>query len=281
MKVGFIGTGLMGNPMASRLVDADYSISVYNRTINKTQNLEQKGAEVFTSPSGVISASEIIFLMLSEGKVVEEIIASANDYSKKTIVQMSTISPEESISFEKIITKSGGKYLEAPVLGSIREAQEGKLLVMVGGEKELYESNRNLLNIIGETFYAGEVGKASALKLAFNQLIGALISAFALSLGIVLKENISVDVFMNILKKSVLFAPTFEKKLDFMLTGNFDSTNFPTKHLLKDIKLILEEAKKLKIEITTINSVKNVLEKAVEMGLAEKDYSSLFSAIVT
>jgi 3-hydroxyisobutyrate dehydrogenase len=281
MKIGFIGTGLMGNPMASRLIEAGYSLSIFNRTLNKTENLEKKGAEVYTSPAGVISASEVIFLMLTDGNAVKEMLTSVNDYSEKVIIQMSTISPEESKYFERIINNSNGKYFEAPVLGSIKEAQEGKLFVMIGGEEQLYKSNMYLFKIIGEPYFIGEVGKAAALKLAFNQLIGALISAFALSLGIVLKENISVDVFMNILKRSLLFAPTFEKKLDFMLSGNFDLTNFPTKHLLKDINLIINEAKKLGIETSTINSVKKILQKAVDMGLAEKDYSSLFKAIVT
>jgi 3-hydroxyisobutyrate dehydrogenase len=281
MKLGFIGTGLMGNPMAERLLQAGYELSVFNRTIEKTKNLNQKGAKVCTKPGDVISRSEIIFLMLSDGKAVEDILSTTGIYFGKKIIQMSTISPDESKKFEKMISDLDGKYFEAPVLGSIQQVKEGTLFVMVGGEKQLFDSNLTLLKVFGEPFYIGEVGKASALKLAFNQLIASLISAFSLSLGIVLKENISVEQFMSILKRSLLFAPTFEKKLDNMLSRNFEATNFPTKHLLKDINLIIDEAKKLGLETTAIDGVQKILQKSVEMGLSDKDYSSLFNAIVT
>jgi 3-hydroxyisobutyrate dehydrogenase len=281
MKIGFIGTGLMGNPMAAKLIEAGNDVTVYNRTIEKTVNLEQKGAKVNKSPAEVISSTDIIFLMLSNGKAVSEILSSAKKYSGKLVIQMSTISPDENIKLAGKIRKAGGDYIEAPVLGSILQVKEGKLFVMVGGDKQIFELNLNLLKIFGEPFYIGEVGKASALKLAFNQLIGSLITAFSLSLGIVLKENIPVELFMNILKQSYLFARTFEMKLDNMLTNNFDSTNFPTKHLLKDINYVVKEAKKLEIDTTAVEGVRKILSKTMEMGLSEKDYSSLFKAVVT
>jgi 3-hydroxyisobutyrate dehydrogenase len=281
MKVGFIGTGLMGNPMAEKLIEAGYKLSVYNRTIAKTSNLEQKGASVKNSPMELISETDIIFLMLSDGNVVLEALASTKKYSGKLIIQMSTISPAESIKLSEKIHKTGGKYLEAPVLGSIPQVKERKLFVMVGGDRQLFESYLNIFRLFGEPYYVGEVGKASALKLAFNQLIGSLITAFSFSLGLVMKENINIDLFMNILKKSNLFAPTFETKLDYMLMKNFDTTNFPTKHLLKDINYVLKEAKKLEIDTTALKGVKKILSKTIEMGLAEKDYSSLISAVVT
>jgi 3-hydroxyisobutyrate dehydrogenase len=281
MKLGFIGTGLMGNPMAEKLIDAGHYVTVYNRTIDKTANLEQKGAKVKITPAEVIAETDIIFLMLSNGTVVSEILTSAKKYSGKLIIQMSTISPDENKKLLARIKKAGGEYIESPVLGSIKQVIEGKLFVMVGGDRQLFESNLNLLTIFGEPFYIGEVGKASALKLAFNQLIASLMTAFAFSLGIVIKENIPVELFMNILRQSNLFAPTFDMKLNNMLSKNFDTTNFPTKHLLKDINYTIKEAQKLELNISALNGVRKILNSAVEMGLSEKDYSSLFNSVVT
>ena len=281
MKIGFIGTGLMGNPMAEKLMEAGHDLIVFNRTIEKTTNLEQKGAKVSKSPEQLISTADTIILMLSDGKVVKETLSLTKKYSGKIIIQMSTILPDENIKLSGKINKAGGKYLEAPVLGSIPQVKEGKLFVMAGGDRQLFESNLKLLQVFGDPFYIGEVGKASALKLAFNQLIASLITAFSLSLGIVMKENIHIDLFMNILKQSNLFAPTFEMKLNYMLMKNFDMTNFPTKHLLKDINYVIKEAKKLELNTTALEGVRKILSKTMEMGLGEKDYSSLFKAVVT
>ncbi|MGE5457297.1 MAG: NAD(P)-dependent oxidoreductase, partial [Methanococcaceae archaeon] len=172
--------------------------------------------------------------------------------------------------------------LEAPVLGSIPQAKEGKLIVMVGGAKELFEQFKTLFEAFGpEPLYIGQVGKASALKLAFNQLIATLTAAFSLSLGIVQKENIEVEQFMSILRKSALYAKTFDVKLNNMLNDNFSSVNFPAKHLLKDINLTLNMTDDLKIDSTVLQAVAKILEKTLDLGNAEKDYSVLYDSVVT
>ncbi|MCX6151870.1 MAG: NAD(P)-dependent oxidoreductase [Ignavibacteriales bacterium] len=281
MKTGFIGTGLMGNPMAEKLLSVGNELLVYNRTIEKTSNLKIKGAQICSTPAEVILKADIIFLMLADGKAIEDVLKSILSFGGKTIIQMSTVSPEENKLFAKKVITSGGDFLEAPVLGSIQQVKESKLFVMVGSTKALYEKHSATLQIFGESIYIGEVGKASALKLAFNQLIASLTASFSISLGIVQKEKIDVELFMGILKRSALMAPTFEKKLDNMLTRNFDATNFPTKHLLKDVNLVIDEAKKLEINTSSLEGVQKILEHAIKMGLSEKDYSSLYNAVVS
>jgi 3-hydroxyisobutyrate dehydrogenase len=123
------------------------------------------------------------------------------------------------------------------------------------------------------------VGSAAAAKLALNQLIASLTSAFALSLGFVERQGVEVEQFMQILRQSALYAPTFDKKLQQMRDRNYANPNFPTKHLLKDTNLFLTEAQSIGLNVSSLEGVRKVLETAQQLGLSEADYSSLFSAI--
>lgn len=283
MQISFIGTGLMGSPMSERLLKAGHELYVYNRTLEKTVPLKQKGAKVAVTSHEARHLGEAVFLMLSNAAAVNEMLFSADEeekFSGQTIIQMSTISPDESRAIARKVIDAGGDYLEAPVLGSVPQATEGKLVIMVGGNRDLYEKWRPVLEAMGPApLYVGEVGKASAMKLALNQMIASLTSAFSLSLGIIMNEGIDTDIFMNVLRNSALYAKTFDVKLNNMLKNDFSNVNFPAKHLLKDVGLTLNEAKKLGLDTVVIEAVQELLKKTVDMGLEDMDYSVLFNAV--
>lgn len=283
MKVGFIGTGLMGLPMAQRLLDADRLAGAYNRTPAKLEPLQAAGATIAPSPAALIADAHCLVLMLTHAQAIREVVLSEEARSAlvgKTVIQMGTIAPAESKAIRDEVVAAGGDYLEAPVLGSIPEAKTGKLLVMVGGTPEQFERCLGVLQCFSpDPSLVGPVGTAAALKLALNQLIGSLTTAFATSLGFVLQEGVAVEIFMQILRNSALYAPTFDKKLQRMLDRNYDNPNFPAKHLLKDMNLFLSEANALALDTRTVAAVSQVLERTGELGLAEADYSALFAAV--
>lgn len=282
MQVGFIGTGLMGLPMAQRLVEAEIDLIAYNRTPEKLEPLQKAGVRIAQQPIEAIIGSDCIILILTNASAIRRLLLSdvKQHLAEKTVIQMSTIAPSESIAIAKDIIAAGGEYLEAPVLGSIPEAQSGKLIVMVGGTEAQFERWQALLQNFGaEPLLIGEVGTASAIKLALNQLIASLSTAFALSLGFVERQGAEVDIFMQILRQSALYAPTFDKKLQRMRDRNYSNPNFPTKHLLKDTELFINEAQGERMNISSIEGVKKILEIAITSGFADADYSSLFSAI--
>ncbi len=284
MKVGFLGTGLMGVPMAQRLLAANIELVAYNRTREKLAPLEEAGGAIAPTPDQVIAASECVILMLTNAAAIQNVLlseASRQQLAGRTVIQMGTITPTESKAIRDEVVANGGDYLEAPVLGSIPEAQAGKLIVMVGGSTEQFQRWSNLLGNFGsQPMLIGEVGTAAALKLALNQLIASLSSAFALSLSFVERQGIDVELFMQILRNSALYAPTFDKKLQRMLDRNYSNPNFPTKHLLKDTDLFICEAKSIGLNVSSIEGVRQILETAIAQGLSEADYSSLFSAII-
>lgn len=282
MQIGFLGTGLMGQPMVIRLLEKNHRVTVFNRTKSKLQPLIAAGAKAADSAAEVVRQTECTILMLSDAAAIAQTLLSepANCLSDRTIIQMGTIAPTESQSICDAVVAAGGEYLEAPVLGSIPQVKTGKLLVMVGSTKAQFDRYSELLKCYSpEPMYVGEVGTASAMKLALNQLIAGLTSTFALSLGLVQQQGVDVEQFMEVVRQSALYAPTFDKKLDRMCERNFAEPNFPTKHLLKDTNLFLTQAEKLGLDTSSLEGIKQVIERAIALGLAEQDYSSIYSAI--
>jgi 3-hydroxyisobutyrate dehydrogenase len=283
MKVALIGTGLMGRPMAARLLAAGYHLSVFNRTWDRAKPLESLGAQIAGTAAEAIEAAHCVVLMLSDAEAIQQVIFDSRprpDLSSRTVIQMGTISPRESIDFCREMRQRGGDYLEAPVLGSIPEAMTGNLLVMVGGSESQFDRWFELLQCFCPSpLLIEEVGKASALKLAMNQLIASITAGFALSLGLIKKYEIEVDLFMKILRESALYAPTFDKKLDRMLNRDYANPNFPGKHLLKDVALFHRAAQTLNLETIGIGAIRRLLEITLEKGYADSDYSALFETI--
>jgi 3-hydroxyisobutyrate dehydrogenase len=193
---------------------------------------------------------------------------------------MGTIAPQQSQHIEHQLNSAGAEYLECPVLGSLPEARSGKLILMAAGMEDNYKQALPLLKMIGETpRYIGRTGQAAAVKLALNQLIAGLTATFSLSLALIEENGIDVDQFMQILRESALYAPTFDKKLDRMRNRNFSDPNFPTKHLAKDTRLFLEVGEQLRLDTSALEGINRLLDKTIAMGLDNTDYSALYAAI--
>jgi 3-hydroxyisobutyrate dehydrogenase len=283
-RIGFIGTGLLGFPMAQQLCAAGLPLVAYNRTRAKAEPLGAEGATIAATPAEVFANTECIILMLTDAPAIRDVLFTDEvrpHLAQRTIIQMGTIRPHESIEISSEVQAAGGDYLEAPVLGSIPQAQQARLIVMVGSSPSQFAQWRDLLATFGpEPRHIGPLGKAAAVKLALNQLIGALSGAFSLSLGMVQRHGIDTEMFMDILRKSPLYAPAFDNKLPRMLERNFDDPNFPAKHLLKDILLIEHEAAALGLNTADIAGLRQILEIAASGELADKDYSALFAVVV-
>jgi 3-hydroxyisobutyrate dehydrogenase len=282
MQMGLIGTGLMGGPLGDRLLSAGHSLTVYNRTAQKTEGLVQNGAVCAKTPGAVIAQSEAIVLMLADAPAIESCLFSETvDWAGRMVIQMGTIAPQESIAIAARVVNLGGRYLEAPVLGSIPEARSGSLIIMVGAPPEDFDRALPILQLFGpEPKWIGPVGSGAVVKLALNQLIGSLTAGFALSLGLVQQSGTPIEGFMEILRQSALYAPTFDKKLQRMVDRNYENPNFPTQHLLKDLRLFNTAASPKGLNIEVSEAIASVLTQAVAQNLAALDYSAIYDAIV-
>ena len=281
VKVAVLGMGLMGSPMVVNLFNNDIDVIAYNRSPEKLATLQSKGIHITSNSEDAIAFADCVILMLSDYPAIQEILIDRNvNLKNKTVIQMGTIAPDESKKLSEQVIDRGGEYFEAPVLGSIPEVKSGKLLVMVGSTPEQFEQWRSLLGYFSpEPLLVGEVGRAAALKLALNQMIAGLTSTFALSLSFIQQQDVDIDIFMNILRDSALYAPTFDKKLTRMCDRNFANPNFPSKHLLKDIKLFLTSAEKMNLNTEALQGIESIVTQTVKNNFANSDYSALIEGI--
>jgi 3-hydroxyisobutyrate dehydrogenase len=282
MTVSIIGIGLMGQALGERLLEQQQTLVIYNRNANKTVKLAQKGATALNSAQQAVSISDICLLFLSDANAINTVLDTIESQHLigKTFIQMGTIAPDESRLLEQRLNQQDCSYLECPVLGSLPEARSGSLILMAAGDRAVFDAVLPLLNQIGnQPKYFGITGNGSTVKLAMNQLIAGLTSSFALSLALIEKEGVDSDEFMSVVRDSALYAPTFDKKLERMLTRDFANPNFPTKHLAKDTTLFLNIAERLALNTAALEGISDLLQYTLAKGLADTDYSALYAGV--
>ncbi len=279
-KVGLMGIGAMGKALADKILGANVKLEVWNRSKEKTTVFQNKEVKSHNSPENLVDSTDVIILMLTDYLAIKESLHQISSFKNKTIIQMGTISPSESVLLYQDINKKGGIYFEATVLGSIPDIKTGKLIMMIGGEENNLSDWKWLFSIFGpKPLYVGPVGHAATLKLAMNQLIGSMTCAFSASLALIINKDINLDVFMEIVRDSALYAPTFDKKLDKMLNGDFKNGNFSTKHLLKDLNLFINESLSCGIDTTSVKGARDISQLTVDNKKQDDDYSAVYSTI--
>jgi 3-hydroxyisobutyrate dehydrogenase-like beta-hydroxyacid dehydrogenase len=283
VRAALIGAGLMGAPMARRLLGAGHEVVVYGRTRARAETLAPIGARVAPSGPAALAAAPVAILMLRDGPAIEATLwpgGAAADFAGRTVIQMGTIAPAESRDLQRRVVAGGGDYLEAPVLGSIPQAESGRLIVMVGATAGQFDRWRGLLGAFSPApRHVGAVGQAAVLKLCLNQMIASLMSSFALGIGMTRRAGLPVETFMDILRESALHARTFDNKLDAIRSRNFSAPHFTTSALLKDIDLALAEARALGLEPAALAGVREAFALAVGAGLGDLDYSSVYAKV--
>jgi 3-hydroxyisobutyrate dehydrogenase len=282
MQVAVLGTGLLGSPVAERLHSTGHTVTVYNRTQQKMDGLRRLGLAAVTAARDAVRSADCILLLLSDAAAIRSVLfnQARHHLARRTIIQMGTIGPSESTAIQQEVTALNGEYCEAPVLGSVAEAHAGSLLLLFGGRRDQLTRWSDVLGSLSrEPKYVGHVGKAAALKLALNQLIAAETAAFSLSLALIQQAHVDVDLFMDVLRASALFAPTFEKKLPRLLSRDYSRPNFSARHLLKDVRLILDTAKRSGLMTSGLEGVTPLISEVIDCGLADADYSAIFEAV--
>ena len=283
MKTAVLGLGLMGSEIALRLKRQGREVIGWNRGQANREAATRRGLELAQTPAEAVAASERVLLVLSDAAAITDTLFDPVEpvaLRGRILIQIGTIAPAESRAIAERVALLGGDYLEAPVLGSLPEAREGALILMAGGDRDLFERCRPLLRDLSrDPQWIGPVGQGAALKLAMNQLIAGLTASFATSLALVRREGIDVDQFMTLLRGSALHAKTFDKKLDKYLSHDYAGASFPLKHLLKDVRLFARVGEAVGVDTRVISAIEAVCADAVAAGLADQDYSALYETI--
>ena len=280
-SVALLGTGLLGESIGQRLLQRGVSLHVWNRTQDRSQALIEAGAQALHSPAEAAHCCDSLITVLRDGPVTAAVLNDIGPLDGSTLITMGTVGVSESQALAERATQQGGQYLEAPVLGSKPQALNGSLLVMAGGEEQVFEEQRPLLShLCQEPQLVGPVGSGAATKLALNQLIASLTHSFSLSLQLIQRAGVPVETFMAILRPSALYAPTFDKKLQRMLDHSYADPNFSTALLRKDLRLFLEEATTAGLQDQGLSGLLSLLEQAKGTELDEQDYCALHELTV-
>jgi 3-hydroxyisobutyrate dehydrogenase len=283
MQISVLGTGLLGSEIAIRLKEQGFTVSAWNRTAGKAAPLATVGIRLPDTAAAALADADLVLLLLADAPAIEATLFAADTepaLAGRNIVQMGTIAPTESQALAARVADAGAAYLEAPVLGSLPEARAGKLLVMAGGDAVLYRRCLPVFEALSqEPRHIGAIGQAAALKLAMNQLIAGLTATFSLSLGLVRRAGLDVEQFMEVLRGSALYAPTFDKKLDKYLQHDYAGANFPLKHLLKDVRLMQGVMGEAGLDTGLLDAVATAADRAIESGYGDADYSALYEAL--
>ncbi|MEW8013520.1 MAG: NAD(P)-dependent oxidoreductase [Candidatus Sedimenticola endophacoides] len=283
MRIAQLGLGLMGLHVALRLQRQGFEVGGWNRGAGRMEAARRAGLAADADLPALVRGADTLILTLSDYPAIQAVLFAPGrtlELEGRLILQMGTIGPAESRALAARCREAGAEYLEAPVLGSLPEAEAGTLIVMAGGGEAEYARVLPLLSALGRApERVGGVGQAAALKLAMNQLIASLTAGFSLSLGLVRAEGLDVERFMALLRASALYAPNYDKKLGKMLAHDYASANFPLKHLLKDMALFRGVAAAVGIDDTLPAAHAALLQRGAAAGLDDLDYSSLYELI--
>lgn len=276
-RIAWIGLGHMGTPMALNLIKAGYDLSVYNRTDEKLLPLIDAGAKPYRSVVEICLDSDIIFIMLSDDKatssVFEQILTI--DISGKLFINMSTISPDLSIKLSAQVIEKNGRYLEAPVSGSVKPAQDGTLIILAGGNNEDYDIAIPYFERLGKlSLLLGAVGQGAKAKLAINYYMSVVVEGLAETVLFAEKNGIDRETMMFITNESACGSPMSKMKTPSMLQDKYPAA-FPLKHMMKDIGLVQGQG----LNTDMSKAVSEVYKKAMDMNLGDEDLMAVIKAL--
>ncbi|WP_120934285.1 NAD(P)-dependent oxidoreductase [Helicobacter pylori] len=277
MKIGWIGLGAMGTPMATRLCDANLEVSVYNRTESKAASLKEKGVAVYTNPIDLAAKVDLIFTMLSDKTAIDAVLTPEfwEQMSEKIVVNMSTIAPLESLALEKTAQKHQVTYLEVPVSGSVGAAKAGALLILAAGEEEVVTQLKPVLAHLGsQTFYLGKIGQGARAKLSINSLLAQMGVAYSEALLLAKHLGVDTESFLQIIGQSGMNSPLFQAKKGMWLQDSYPAA-FSLKLMLKDIRLAKNEAGEA-MELPFLFKAQELYSQAEKSGLGEMDMAAVY-----
>ena len=280
IKTGWIGLGTMGSPMCSQLINAGYPITIYNRSKDKEDALKALGASTALTPALVMEESNIIFIMVSDDDAINEIFGGdsgllAARVTGRIIINMSSVSPVISKKYSELCKQSGNRYLDAPVSGSLKQALEAQLVIMVGGEASIFNIAKPLLECLGKlVMHIGDTGTGNTAKLAINTLLG--IQAQGLAEAVVFAKNNGIEStdLLTLINDSALASPFVKIKGDAIIANNFTPA-FALKHIVKDLGLAADEGMATPLGITAYNSYKEASSQ-----FAEEDIIAIYKQFI-
>jgi 3-hydroxyisobutyrate dehydrogenase-like beta-hydroxyacid dehydrogenase len=275
MRIAFLGLGIMGRPMASRLVAAGHEVSVWNRTAR--QHID--GAVTAVSPAEAAKEADVAWVCVADTAAVERVIF-ADDGALQSlregaiVVDSSTISPTATVKFAERANQRGVHWVDAPVTGSKLGAENGQLIFMVGGANEPVEYLDPLFKAMGkQVIHIGGIGKGHSVKLCMNLMLALIYEGFAEAYTLAQKMGVDPHKLLELIQASMVRSGAIDYKAPFVLRRDY-SPNFPLRLMHKDIHLMLDTAKELRVKLPALETVDEIYELSSEEGWDDLDYAA-------
>jgi 3-hydroxyisobutyrate dehydrogenase-like beta-hydroxyacid dehydrogenase len=284
LRVGFLGLGTMGGPMAANLARAGFPLLVWNRTPSKVEPLLRLGAKAGKSPAHVAAGADVIITMVSQPADVEQVVLGPDGVadglkSGTILMDMSTVAPATSRALAGAAAAKHAEFLDAPVVGSKGPATDGTLVILVGGLPSTLERARPVLSALGKTIiHAGGVGAGAALKLATNLMLAHLSAGFAEALLLVERAGLDPKRYLDVLEASTFRSPWYQTKGSGMIKREF-ATHFALKHMQKDLRLMTELGAELGAALPVTGAIAALFNESESAGRGELDYSAILAEL--
>ena len=282
MKIGFIGTGLMGFPMAKNLLDKSLDLNVFSRTIEKAKPLEKIGAKISNSLSEAVKDVDIVITMLTDDDAVEKVL-SDQDFQENlkkgsTVVDMSSIKPKIAVKYGKLLKDKGINFLDAPVSGGTIGAEQATLAIMVGGDQKVFDQIKDVLKVMGNPTLVGPIGSGQVSKLANQIIVGVTIGAVAEAITLCEKAGVDGNKFIKALSGGFADSKILQNHGKRMIDKDFSPKGKVSTHL-KDMNNILECAGDFNTKLPISNLIKEMFKSLVQNGNDNDDHSALYKEI--
>ena len=282
IKIGFIGTGLMGLPMAKNILKAGYNLKAFNRSQNKAAPLKDQGAEISSSIKEAVSDSDVVITMLTDDNAVDEIMSSSDFLgglkSEAIVIDMSSVKPSTATNHGNNLKSKNINYLDAPVSGGTIGAEEASLAIMVGGEQDVFNRASEILKTMGNPTLVGPVGSGQVSKLANQIIVGLTIGAVAEAVTLCEKAGADPVKMISALSGGWADSKILQTHGKRMIEKDFSPKGKTSTHL-KDMNNILDCANNFNTHLPISNLVKEMYKTLVENDHGDKDHSSLYMEI--
>ena len=276
-KVGFVGLGLMGLPMAKNILKNKYPLIVWNRSEKNLIKIKKLGAEVCENLINLPNKCQVIIMMMVNDKVCLKIskVLIRNIKKDQILIDMSSTKQKTAVEIEKKIKASKGYFLDAPVSGGTSGAENRQLAIMVGGKREIFEKTKKLLKSMGTVTYVGKTGSGQVAKLANQAIVGITIGAVSEALILAKAAGADPKAVRNAIKTGFAGSPILENHGKRILENNFKPGGRCSTQL-KDMKNIIETAKIYNVHLPLSEKIKKLYDLIVKDGKSNFDHSALY-----
>jgi 3-hydroxyisobutyrate dehydrogenase-like beta-hydroxyacid dehydrogenase len=279
-KIGFMGLGIMGTPMSANLLKAGYPVTVYNRSPEKADPLMKQGADLASNPEDLARAADIVIAMVTGPEALDNLLWGDNGAGKalnssKVFINMSSVSPQYTRSLAAQLAPTGVMFIDAPVSGTKKPAEEGTLVILAGGPQDKVKELEPLFLSMGKKIiYCGPVGQGSMMKMFINLLLGIMIGGFAEVLNFGRLGGLEMEAMLETVFAGAMNSPMFQGKAANMKEKNHPPA-FPFKHLTKDLKFLVDTAYELEAPVPLGQMLLHLYRAGVAQGYGDEDISAI------